>query len=47
MIAAMPTELWFDYMAIRLNSTKAEGKNYIINLTTPDNNEKFVIELSK
>nr|WP_202914053.1 alkyl sulfatase dimerization domain-containing protein [Pigmentibacter ruber] len=46
MIAAMPTELWFDYMAIRLNSAKAEGKNYIINLTTPDNNEKFVIELS-
>lgn len=46
MIAAMPTELWFDYMAIRLNSKKAEGKNFVINLFTPDNNEKFVLELS-
>jgi len=30
----------------RLNSKKAAGKQFKINLSTPDNGEKFVVELS-
>jgi len=46
MIRAMTTELWLDFLAIRLDSNKAEGKQFKINLVTPDNKEKFVVELS-
>ncbi|MCK5359019.1 MAG: MBL fold metallo-hydrolase [Gammaproteobacteria bacterium] len=46
MIRAMTTELWLDFLAIRLDSDKAEGKEFKINLNTPDNKEKFVVELS-
>ena len=46
MIRAMTTELWLDFLGIRLDSKKAEGKQFKINLLTPDNNEKFVVELS-
>ncbi len=46
MIRAMTTELWLDFMGIRLDSKKAEGINFVINLVTPDNDEKFVVELS-
>jgi len=46
MIQAMDTELFLDFLGIRLDSKKAEGKSFKINLNTPDNNEKFVIELS-
>jgi alkyl sulfatase BDS1-like metallo-beta-lactamase superfamily hydrolase len=46
MIRAMSTELWLDFLGVRLDSDKAEGKAFKINLITPDNNEKFVVELS-
>jgi alkyl sulfatase BDS1-like metallo-beta-lactamase superfamily hydrolase len=46
MIRAMTTGLWLDFLAIRLDSQKAEGKQFKINLVTPDNKEKFVVELS-
>jgi alkyl sulfatase BDS1-like metallo-beta-lactamase superfamily hydrolase len=46
MIRAMTTNLWLDFLAIRLDSKKAEGINFIINLVTPDNDEKFAVELS-
>ncbi len=46
MIRAMTTELWLDFMAIRLDSKKAEGIDFVINLVTPDNNEEYVLELS-
>ncbi|MBY6185280.1 MBL fold metallo-hydrolase [Marinobacter hydrocarbonoclasticus] len=46
MIRAMATDLWLDFLAIRLNSEMAEGKAFIINLITPDNDEKYVVELS-
>ena len=46
MIQAMTTELWLDFLAIRLDSKKAAGKQFVINLSTPDNGEKFVVELS-
>ena len=46
MIRAMTTELWLDFLGVRLNSKKAEGKQFKINLVTPDNKENFVVELS-
>jgi alkyl sulfatase BDS1-like metallo-beta-lactamase superfamily hydrolase len=46
MIRAMTTALWLDFLGIRLDSKKADGKQFKINLLTPDNKEKFVVELS-
>jgi alkyl sulfatase BDS1-like metallo-beta-lactamase superfamily hydrolase len=45
-VRAMTTELWLDFLGVRLNSKKAAGKQFKINLSTPDNGEKFVVELS-
>jgi linear primary-alkylsulfatase len=45
-IRAMTTGLWLDFLGVRLDSLKADGKVFKINLTTPDNGEKFVVELS-
>jgi alkyl sulfatase BDS1-like metallo-beta-lactamase superfamily hydrolase len=46
MIRGMTTELWLNSLGISLDSRKVAGQNFIINLVTPDNNEKFVVELS-
>ena len=46
MIGAMSTELFLDFLGIRMDSRKAEGLNFKINLITPDNGEKFAVELS-
>jgi alkyl sulfatase BDS1-like metallo-beta-lactamase superfamily hydrolase len=46
MIKAMTTELWLNSLAISIDSKKATGMNFVINLDTPDNGEKFVIEMS-
>jgi alkyl sulfatase BDS1-like metallo-beta-lactamase superfamily hydrolase len=45
-IRAMPTELFLDFLGIRMDSRKAEGMEFTINLITPDNGEKFIVELS-
>jgi alkyl sulfatase BDS1-like metallo-beta-lactamase superfamily hydrolase len=45
-IAAMSTELFLDFIGIRMDSRQAEGIEFSINLITPDNGEKFAIELS-
>lgn len=45
-ISAMSTGLWLDFLGIRLDSEKAVGKSFAINLVTPDTGEKFLIELS-
>ncbi|PSW05731.1 alkyl/aryl-sulfatase [Photobacterium lipolyticum] len=45
-IRAMSTSLWLDFLAVRLDSKKAEGINFVINLVTPDNDEKYALELS-
>jgi alkyl sulfatase BDS1-like metallo-beta-lactamase superfamily hydrolase len=45
-IKAMTTELWLNALGISLDSKKAAGKKFVINLSTPDNNEKFVVEMS-
>ncbi len=46
MVRAMTTEQWLDFMAIRLDSSRADGKHALINIVTPDNGEKFAVELS-
>ena len=46
MIRAMTTQLWLDFLGIRLDSKKAEGQAFKINLVTPDNGGQFVVELS-
>jgi alkyl sulfatase BDS1-like metallo-beta-lactamase superfamily hydrolase len=46
MIRAMSTELFLDFLGIRMDSKKAEGMKFKINLVTPDNDETFVIEMS-
>ncbi len=45
-IRGMSTELWLDYIAILVDSKKAEGMKFTINLVTPDNGEKFAVEMS-
>ncbi len=45
-VRAMTTGLWLDFLGVRLDSAKAEGMAFKINLLTPDNGEKFVVELS-
>jgi alkyl sulfatase BDS1-like metallo-beta-lactamase superfamily hydrolase len=41
----MSTELFLNFLAIRMDSRKADGMRFTINLLTPDNGEKFIIEL--
>jgi linear primary-alkylsulfatase len=40
------TELFFDYLGIQIDSRKAEGMKFKINLVTADNGEQFVVEMS-
>jgi alkyl sulfatase BDS1-like metallo-beta-lactamase superfamily hydrolase len=44
-IRAMSTELFLNFLGIRMDSQKAEGMRFTINLITPDNGEKFIIEM--
>ena len=46
LIRALSTELWLDYLAILVDSSRAEDMSFKINLATPDNGESFVIEMS-
>ena len=45
-IKAMETGLWLDFLGIRMVSEKAAGMEFTINLVTPDNGEKYLVELS-
>ena len=45
-VRAMSTELFLDFVGIRMDSKKAEGMAFTVNLVTPDNGEQFVIELA-
>ena len=44
-IRAMSTELFLNFLGIRMDSRKAEGMRFTINLVTPDNGERFIVEL--
>jgi alkyl sulfatase BDS1-like metallo-beta-lactamase superfamily hydrolase len=44
-IRAMWTELFLNFLGIRMDSRRAEGLRFTINLVTPDNGETFLIEM--
>lgn len=45
-IRAMTTEQWLDFLAISMDPKKAEALHFTMNLVTPDNGERFAVELS-
>lgn len=45
-VRAMATDQWLDFLGISMDSRKAEGMHWTINLVTPDNGEKFLVEMS-
>lgn len=45
-VRAMSTELFLNFLGIRMDSRKAEGMSFTMNLITPDNGEKFIVELA-
>ena len=45
-IRAMSTELFLDFVAIRLDTSKLGDLEFTANLVTPDTGEQFVVELS-
>jgi alkyl sulfatase BDS1-like metallo-beta-lactamase superfamily hydrolase len=45
LIRAMSTELWLNFLGVRMNSDKAEGLRFTINLVLPDIGEKYLVEL--
>ena len=40
------TEQFLNYLGIQMDSRNAEGMKFKINISTPDNGEKFVVEMS-
>jgi len=46
MIRALSTLQFLDYLGIRLDSAAVGDAAFVMNLITPDNDEKFVVELS-
>ncbi len=44
-IRAMSTELFLNFLGIRMDSRKAEGLRFTINLATPDTGETFIVEM--
>jgi alkyl sulfatase BDS1-like metallo-beta-lactamase superfamily hydrolase len=45
-IRAMTTELFLNFLGIRMDARRAEGLQFTMNLITPDNGEKFIVELA-
>jgi alkyl sulfatase BDS1-like metallo-beta-lactamase superfamily hydrolase len=45
-IRAMSTEMFLNFLGIRMDPRRAEGLNFTMNLSTPDNGEQFAIELA-
>ena len=46
MARAMTTSQWWDSVATRVDSSLADGNDYIVNFITPDTDQTFVIEMS-
>ncbi|HEY8515828.1 MAG TPA: alkyl sulfatase dimerization domain-containing protein [Candidatus Binatia bacterium] len=44
-VRAMDLDLFFDFLAMRLNGPKAQGKQIVLNLSFPDIEEKYVLEM--
>lgn len=45
-VRAMSTENWLDFLGISMDSRRADNMRFTINLVTPDNGEKFLVEMS-
>jgi alkyl sulfatase BDS1-like metallo-beta-lactamase superfamily hydrolase len=45
-VRAMSTELFLNFLAIKMDGPRTEGMAFVMNLVTPDNGEKFVVELA-
>jgi alkyl sulfatase BDS1-like metallo-beta-lactamase superfamily hydrolase len=45
-VRAMTTDLFLDFLGIRVDSKKAEGMAFKINIDMPDKGEQFVLEMS-
>jgi alkyl sulfatase BDS1-like metallo-beta-lactamase superfamily hydrolase len=45
-VRAMTTGLFLDFLGVRVDSKKAEGMKFIINLDMPDVKERYLIEMS-
>jgi alkyl sulfatase BDS1-like metallo-beta-lactamase superfamily hydrolase len=43
---ALSTEMIFDALAIRMDSTRVEGIAFVANITHPDTGEELIVELS-
>jgi alkyl sulfatase BDS1-like metallo-beta-lactamase superfamily hydrolase len=46
MARAMSTSQWWDAVATRVDSQRADGLAFVINFMTPDNGQEFVVEMS-
>jgi len=46
LIKSMTTLQWLESVGIRVDSGKADGMTFTINFVTPDNGEKFIVEMS-
>ena len=46
LVGAISTELFLNFLGVRLDSKKAGNEHFVMNLITPDNGEKFAVELS-
>ncbi len=46
LVKAMSTSMFLDYLAIRMDATKAEGLAFTINFHHPDEEKNYVLELS-
>ena len=46
LVSAMSTDLFLDFLGVRLNPAKAEGKAFTLNLIHPDLRERYAVELS-
>jgi alkyl sulfatase BDS1-like metallo-beta-lactamase superfamily hydrolase len=45
-VRAMSTEMWLDFPGISMDPKKADAMRFTINLVTPDNGEKYLVEVS-
>lgn len=43
---ALSISQWWDILATRVDSIRADGMDFTINLTTPDTNQNFIVEMS-
>jgi alkyl sulfatase BDS1-like metallo-beta-lactamase superfamily hydrolase len=46
MVSGMTTGLFLDFLGVRVDSKKAEGMKFVINLDMPDIKEQYLVEMS-